>query len=101
MQQIVAIFLVYSKSRVLTKLLGQFPTICWKTPLNIIIIEKGVNGMTLDEVAQVLGCKKNTLVQNFPRCQRTLAKKGIILMKWGWGKKAEYEIEYEDRDEEE
>ena len=57
--------------------------------------------MTLDEVAQVLGCKKNTLVQNFPRCQRTLAKKGIILMKWGWGKKAEYEIEYEDRDEEE
>lgn len=57
--------------------------------------------MTLDELAQTLGREKTTLVQQFSRTQRMLAKKGIILMKWGRGKNAEYEIEYEERDEEE
>lgn len=57
--------------------------------------------MTLDELAQTLGREKTTLVQQFSRTQRILAKKGIILMKWGRGKNAEYEIEYEERDEEE
>ena len=28
--------------------------------------------------------------------QETLRKKGIILMRWGYGKKAEYDIEYEE-----
>ena len=57
--------------------------------------------MTIEEVAQALGREKVTLLRNFRRTQRALAKKGIILMKWGWGEDAEYEIEYEDCDEEE
>ena len=51
--------------------------------------------MTLKEVAALLGKSESTLKYAFPRTQANLAKKGIILMKWGYGKKAEYEIEYE------
>lgn len=50
--------------------------------------------MTLQEVAATLGMSEHTLRYNFLRTQQNLAKKGIILMKWGYGKKAEYEIEY-------
>lgn len=57
--------------------------------------------MTLEEVAQLLGRDKNTIYYNFSRTQRTLAKKGIILMRWGRGEDANYEIEYEEREEEE
>ena len=57
--------------------------------------------MTLEELAQTLGREKITLDKNFPRTQQALAKKGIIVTKWGWGNNAEYEIEYEEREEEE
>lgn len=56
--------------------------------------------MTLKEVAQILGKEPSTIYKNFFRTQKTLAKKGIILTKWGSGKDTEYEIEYEDLDEE-
>ena len=56
--------------------------------------------MTLEELAQILGRDKITLSRNFPRTQQALANKGIIITKWGWGDKAEYEIEYEEREEE-
>ena len=52
--------------------------------------------MTIKEVALQLGLKESTLKRNFPRTQETLRKKGIILMRWGYGKKAEYDIEYEE-----
>ena len=57
--------------------------------------------MTLEEVAEELGKCKKTIYYNLARTQKNLAKKGIILSKWGWGKNAEYEIEYEDVEEEE
>lgn len=57
--------------------------------------------MTLDEVAQLLGKEKSTIYYNLSRTQKTLAKKGIILTRWGRGEDAEYEIEYEEREEEE
>ena len=56
--------------------------------------------MTLEEVAQVLRYEPITLERNLARVQKTLRKKGIILMKWGRGKTAEYDIEYEEKDDE-
>ena len=52
--------------------------------------------MTLKEVAQQLRYSPLTISRNFYRVQETLKKKGIILMKWGWGKDVDYEIEYEE-----
>lgn len=57
--------------------------------------------MTREELALVLGKDINTLITNFPRTAANLRKKGIIITKWGYGKKAEYEIEYEDIESEE
>ena len=50
--------------------------------------------MTLQEAAATLGLSECSLRHHFVRTQQNLAKKGIILMKWGYGKKAEFEIEY-------
>ena len=54
--------------------------------------------MTLKEAALTLGKKESTIARNFARTQANLKKKGILLMKWGEGKDAEYEIEYEALD---
>jgi hypothetical protein len=54
--------------------------------------------MTLKEVALTLGKSESTIARNFARTQANLRKKGILLMKWGEGKNAEYEIEYEALD---
>lgn len=54
--------------------------------------------MTLKEVALTLGKSESTILRNFARTQANLRKKGILLMKWGEGKNAEYEIEYEGLD---
>lgn len=51
--------------------------------------------MTLKEVAAILGKSEKTIKYSFKRTQENLRKKGIILMKWGYGKDADYEIEYE------
>lgn len=56
--------------------------------------------MTLKEVAQMLGKSEKTLMKNFPRTQDNLAKKGIILTKWGYGADKYFEIEYEEFEEE-
>lgn len=55
--------------------------------------------MTLKEVCKVLGKSETTLISSFKRTQENLAKKGIILIKTGTGKKADYQILYE-KDEE-
>lgn len=55
--------------------------------------------MTLQEVALTLGKSESTIARNFERTQANLKKKGILLMRWGSGKNAEYEIEYTALDE--
>lgn len=55
--------------------------------------------MTLDEVALLLRYEKSTILEQFHRTQRYLKKKGIILTRWGTGKDAEYEVEYEEKEE--
>lgn len=50
--------------------------------------------MTLKEVSLLLGKSESTILDQFPRLQANLKKKGILLMKWGRGKDAEYEVEY-------
>ena len=54
--------------------------------------------MTLKEVCLTLGKSESTILRNFSRTQQNLKKKGILLMKWGEGRSAEYEIEYEALD---
>ena len=54
--------------------------------------------LTLDEVCRILGKSKSTLVNSFYRTQENLRKKGIILEKEGYGKKANYTINYEKDD---
>ena len=55
--------------------------------------------MTLKEVSQLLGKSEKTIYYNFARTQENLRRKGIILSRWGRGKDAEYEIEYEEIEE--
>lgn len=52
--------------------------------------------MTLQELAFTLGKNESTLYNNFSRTQENLRKKGIIITKWGKGRTAEYELEYDD-----
>ena len=52
--------------------------------------------MTLQEVCKILGKSETTLITSFGRTQENLAKKGIILTKKGRGKKAIYNIKYEE-----
>ena len=52
--------------------------------------------MTLQEVCKVLGKSETTLIGSFKRTQNNLAKKGIILIKEGQGKNANYKIEYKE-----
>ena len=51
--------------------------------------------MTLEEVAMRLGKSEVTLRTKFTRTQENLKKKGIILIKTGYGDKADYQIIYE------
>lgn len=55
--------------------------------------------MTLKEAALLLGYSEETLKNQFKRTQEQLKSKGILLMKWGRGPSAEYEIEYPAFDE--
>lgn len=50
--------------------------------------------MTLQEVCKILGRSERTLITSFNRTKENLAKKGIILIKTGVGKNADYQIEY-------
>lgn len=54
--------------------------------------------MTLLEVCKILGKSETTLITSFKRTQANLAKKGIILIKNGIGKNADYQIIYEKDD---
>lgn len=54
--------------------------------------------MTLKEVCRRLGKSESTIVNSFYRTQENLKKKGIILLKEGYGKKANYTIIYEGED---
>ena len=51
--------------------------------------------MTLEDVAMRLGKSEVTLRTKFKRTQENLKKKGIILVKTGYGDKADYQIIYE------
>ena len=57
--------------------------------------------MTLQEVCKILGKSETTLIGSFKRTQENLKKKGIILLKEGQGKKANYTIIYEENDKDE
>ena len=52
--------------------------------------------LTLQEVCKILGKSETTLIGSFKRTQENLKKKGIILLKKGQGKKADYTIIYEE-----
>ena len=52
--------------------------------------------MTLQEVCKILGKSETTLIGSFNRTQNNLAKKGIILIKVGQGKNANYIIKYKE-----
>ena len=54
--------------------------------------------MTLKEVCKILGKSETTLTNAFNRTQENLRKKGIILLKDGIGKNANYTIIYEEID---
>ena len=56
--------------------------------------------MTLEEMAKELNRSPKTIYHNWERTVTTFAKKGIILTRWGWGKNIEYEIEYEELEDE-
>lgn len=55
--------------------------------------------MTLKEVCRRLGKSESTIINSFYRTQENLRKKGIILLKEGYGKKANYTIIYEGENE--
>ena len=55
--------------------------------------------MTLQEVCKMLGKSETTLIGSFKRTQENLAKKGIILIKEGQGKKANYTIIYKEEND--
>lgn len=48
--------------------------------------------MTLLEVSAYLGLSEKTISNNFKRTQENLKKRGYLLIKRGWGKKAIYEV---------
>jgi hypothetical protein len=52
--------------------------------------------MTLHEVCKVLGKSETTLIASFNRTKANLEKKGIILIKEGIGRNAQYYIEYKE-----
>lgn len=52
--------------------------------------------MTLKEVAKKLGKSEKTIKTQFKRTQENLQKKGIILIKNGYGDNADFQIIYEE-----
>ena len=52
--------------------------------------------MTLQEVAKKLGKSEITLKTQFKRTQENLRKKGIFLVKKGYGNNADFQIIYEE-----
>ena len=52
--------------------------------------------MNLKEVCEKLNLSETTLITSFKRTQANLAKRDIILIKKGYGKKAIYEIKLKE-----
>ena len=52
--------------------------------------------MTLQEICKILGKSETTLIGSFNRTKRNLEKKGIVLIKEGQGKNANYDIVYKE-----
>lgn len=50
--------------------------------------------MTITELSEAVGRKESTLLKNFKQTKENLAKKGIIINKYGAGKTAVYTVEY-------
>ena len=51
--------------------------------------------MTLQEVCKKLNLSEATIQHSFVRTQKNLAKKGIIIERYGTGKTAKYTLKYE------
>ena len=56
---------------------------------------KRLNGQELEDLAKELGRSENTLRVHFDRTKENLAKKGIIIERYGTGKTAKYTLKYE------
>ena len=54
--------------------------------------------MNLQEICKKLNLSETTLITSFQRTKANLEKRGILLIKKGQGKKAEYEIKIKDED---
>ena len=52
--------------------------------------------MNLKQLADFFGYSENSLKTNFKRTIINLEKKGIIIVKKGYGKKATYQIKYKE-----
>ena len=50
--------------------------------------------MNISELAKYFGYNENSLKTNYKRTVSNLAKKGIYIIKTGYGDKAKYEIRY-------
>lgn len=55
--------------------------------------------MTLQEICKILGKSETTLIGSFNRTKKNLEKKGIVLIKEGQGKNANYNIIYKKDDD--
>ena len=52
--------------------------------------------MTFQELCKILGKSESTLKHAFPSTCKNLEKKGIIVTKKGYGKTAEYFVDYKE-----
>ena len=57
--------------------------------------------MTLKELANMLDRSEKTIYKQWKRTQKAFAKKGIIITRWGKGENIEYEVEFEEMEEDE
>ena len=52
--------------------------------------------MNIDELAEYFGYSKSSLKANYKRTIKNLEKKGIFIIKTGYGEKANYQIKYKE-----
>ena len=54
--------------------------------------------LTLEELAKEVGRAESTLKKNFKTTKANLAKKGVIIERYGSGSSAKYTVEYRKED---
>lgn len=55
----------------------------------------------MKELANMLDRSEKTIYKQWKRTQKAFAKKGIIITRWGKGENIEYEVEFEEMEEDE